>query len=67
MLMKWRKGHKTMHFVINLEKAFDKKSKNFWDRLRLAETLKCYVKVIKNVYDEATTTVRCAARLTDKF
>ena len=31
--------------------------------LRLAETSECYVRVIKDMYEGATTTVRCAAGL----
>ena len=38
-----------------------------WEGLRLAEASECYLKVIKNMYDEATTTVRCAAGLTEEF
>ena len=38
-----------------------------WKCLRLAETLECFVRVIKDMYDEETTTVKCAAGLTEKF
>ena len=38
-----------------------------WECLRLAETSECYVRVIKDMYDGATTTVRCAARPTEEF
>ena len=38
-----------------------------WECLRLAETWECYIRIIKDMYDGATTTVRCAAGLTDEF
>ena len=38
-----------------------------WECLRLAETSECYVRVIKDMYDRARTTVRSAAGLTEEF
>ena len=38
-----------------------------WKCLRLAETSECHVRVIKNMYDGTTTTVKCAARLTEEL
>ena len=35
--------------------------------MRLAETLECYIRIIKDMYDGATTTVRSAAGLTEEF
>ena len=35
--------------------------------MRLAEKSKCYVRIIKDIYDGATTTVRSAAGLTEEF
>ena len=35
--------------------------------LWLAKTWECYVRVIKDMYDGATTTVKCAAGLTEHF
>ena len=53
---------------IDLEKAYDKTPREeLWECLRLAETSKCYVRIIKDMYDGATTTVRGAAGLTEEF
>ena len=53
---------------LDLEKAYDKLPKEkTWECLRLAETSECYVRVIKDTYDGATTTVRCAAGRTEEF
>ena len=38
-----------------------------WECLQLAETSECYVRVIKDMYDGATTTVRCVAGLTEEL
>ena len=38
-----------------------------WECLRLAETSECYITIIKDMYDGATTTVRRAAGLTEEF
>ena len=70
MLMeKWSEGQKAMHCVfIDLEKAYDETPREKMRQcLPLAETWECYVRVIKEIYDEATTTVRCAAGLTEEF
>ena len=70
MLMeKWRKGQKAVHCVfIDLEKAYDRiPREEMWKCLRLAETSKCHVRVIKDLYDGATTTERCATEITEEF
>ena len=61
-----------MYFIIcvfiDLEKAHDEiPREEMWKCLRSAQTSECYVKVIKDMYDGATTTVRCAAGLTKEF
>ena len=38
-----------------------------WECLRLAETSECYIRIIKDIYDGATTTVRSAVGLTKEF
>ena len=38
-----------------------------WECLRLAEISECYIKIIQDMYDGATTTVRSAAGLTKEF
>ena len=70
MLMeKWSEGQKAMHCIfIDLEKAYDRISREeMWECLRLVETSGCYVRVIKDMYDGATTTVRCTPGLTEEF
>ena len=69
LLEKWTEGQKAVHCAfINLEKAYDRiPKKELWECLRLAETSKCYIRIIKNIYDGATTTVRNAAGLTEDF
>ena len=53
---------------IDLEKAYDRVPREeLWECLRLAETSECYTRIIKDMYDGATTTVRSAAGLTEKF
>ena len=52
---------------IDLEKAYDRVPREeLWECLRLAETSKCYIRIIKDMYDGATTTVRSAAWLTEE-
>ena len=69
LLEKWTEGQKAVQFVfIDLEKAYDRVFREeLWECLRLAETSACYVRIIKDMYDGATTTVRSAAGLTDEF
>ena len=38
-----------------------------WECLQLAETTECFVRVIKDMYDGATKTVRCTAALTEEL
>ena len=69
LLEKWTEGQKAVHCAyIDLEKANDRVSREeLWECLRLAETLECYIRIIKDMYDGATTTVRSAAGLTKEF
>ena len=66
---KWSEGQKEVHSVLsNLEKAYDRiLREEMWECSRLAETSECYVRIIKDMYDGATTTVRYAAGLTEEF
>ena len=53
---------------IDLEKAYDRVPREeLWKCFRLAETSERYVRIIKDIYNEATTTVRSAAGLTEEF
>ena len=69
LLEKWTEGQKAVHCAfIDLEKAYDRVPREeLWECLRLAETSKCYIKIIQDMYDEVTTTVRSAASLTKEF
>ena len=69
LLEKWTERQKAVHCVfINLEKAYDRVPREeLWECLWLAEISECYIKIIKNMYDGATTTVRSAAGLTQEF
>ena len=50
---------------IDLEKAYDRSLRE--ECLRFAETSECYIRIIKDMYDGATTTVRSVAGLTEEF
>ena len=53
---------------IDLEKAYDRVPREeLWECLRLSETSECYIRIIKDIYDGATTTVKRAAGLTKEF
>ena len=53
---------------IDLEKAYDRVPREeLWECLRLAETTECYKRIIKDMCDRATTTVRSAVGLTEEF
>ena len=69
LLKKWTERQRAMHFAfIDLEKAYDRVPREeLWECLRLAETSECYIKIIKDMYDGATATVRSAAGLTEEF
>ena len=69
LLEKWTEGQKAVHCaLIDLEKAYDRVPKEeLWECLWLAETSECYIKIIQDMYDGATTTVRSAAGLTKEF
>ena len=69
LLEKWTEGKKTVHCAfIDLEKTYDRVPRGkLWECLRLAETSECYIRIIKDMYDVATTTVRSVAGLTEEF
>ena len=69
LLEKWGKGQKVVHCAfIDLGKSYDRVPKEeLWECLRLAETSECYIKIIKDMCDGATTTVRNAAWLAEEF
>ena len=69
LLEKWTEGQKAVHCAfIDLEKAYDRVAREeLWECLQLAETSECYIRIIQDMYDGATTTVRSAAGLTEEF
>ena len=69
LLEKWPEGQKAVHCAfIDLEKACDRVPREeLWKCLRLVETSECYITIIKDMYDGATTTVRSATGLTEEF
>ena len=68
LLEKWTEGQKAVHCTFDLEKAYDRVPREeLWECLRLAETSECYIRIIQDMYDGATTTVRSAAGLTEEF
>ena len=68
LLEKWTEGQKAVHCAfIDLEEAYNRVPRGeLWECLRLAETSECYERIIKDMYDGATTTVRSAAELTEE-
>ena len=58
-----------MHCVfIDLEKTYNRVPREeLWECLRLTKTSECYVRISKDIYDRATTTVRSTAGLTEEF
>ena len=69
LLEKWTEGQKAVHCTFfDVEKAYDRVPREeLWKCLRLAETSEYYIKIIQDMYDGATTTVRSAAELTKEF
>ena len=69
LLEKWTEGQKAMHCAfINLEKAYDRVPREeLWECLRLAKTSESCIRIIKDIYDGVTTTVKSAAGLTEEF
>ena len=69
LLEKLNERQKAVHCVfIDLEKAYDRVPREeLWECLWLAETSECYIKIIQDMYDRATTTVRSATGLTEEF
>ena len=57
LLEKWTEGKKAVHCAfIDLEKAYDRvPTEKLWECLRFAETPGCYVRIIKDMYNGATT------------
>ena len=69
LLKKWTEGQKAVHCAFtDLEKAYDRVPREeLWECLQLAEISQCCIKIIKDMHDGATTTVRSAAGLIEEF
>ena len=69
LLEKWTEEQKAVHCAfMDLEKAYARvPSEELWECLRLAEASECYMRIIKDMYDGPTTTVKSAAGLTEEF
>ena len=69
LLEKWTEGQKAVHRAfIDLKKAYNRVPREeLWECLRSAKTSECYIRIIKDMYDKATSTVRSAAGFTEKF
>ena len=69
LLDKWTEGQKAVHCAfINLEKAYVRvPTEELQECLRFAETSEWYIRIIKDMYDGATTPMRSAAGLTEEF
>ena len=65
LLKKWIERQKAVHCAfINLEKAYNSVPREkLWECLRLAETSECYITIIKDMHDEATTTLEQVDRV----
>ena len=69
LLEKWTEEQKAVHCAfIDLEKAYDRVLREeLWKCLQLVETSECYIRIIKDMFGGATTTVTSAAELTEEF
>ena len=69
LLEKCTERQKAVHCAfIDLEKAYDRVPREeLWECLRLAKTSECCIKIMQDMYDGATTTVRSAAGLTEEL
>ena len=69
LLKKWTEGKKAVHCAfIDLEKAYYRVPiEELCEYLLLAKISECYIRIIKDMHDGATTTVKSAAGLTEEF
>ena len=67
LLEKWTEGQKAVHCATWRKHTTGYPERNCDKCLWLAETSECYIRIIQDMYDRATTTVRSAARLTEEF
>ena len=69
LMEKYREGQKGLHCVcVDLEKAYDKVPREeVWYCMRTSGLAEKYVRIIPDMYDDSTTAVRCAVRVTEGF
>ena len=68
MMEKHRDAQKDLHLVFDLEKAFNRVPRDLiWQALRAQGVPEVYVRTIQDMYDGATTRVRCTAGMSDEF
>ena len=69
LLEKYREGQKELHCVfVDLEKAYDKVPREeLWHCMRESGVAEKYVSVVKDMYEDCATAVRCAVGTTEDF
>ncbi len=69
MMEKYREGQKELHCVfIDLEKAYDRVPREeLWYCMGCSGVAEKYVKVVKDMYENSVTVVRCAAGMMEGF
>lgn len=69
LVEKFRDASKDLHLIfIDLEKAFDRVPRDLiWTALRSHEVPEIYVNIIRDMYNEATTRIRCVAGISNLF
>ena len=69
LIEKYREGQKELHCVfVDLEKAYDKVAREeVWYCMRKSGLAEKYVRIVQDMYDDSTTAVRCAVRVTEGF
>ncbi|XP_063708920.1 uncharacterized protein LOC134837472 [Culicoides brevitarsis] len=69
LMEKYRDAQKDLHFVfIDLEKAFDRVPRDLiWNALRAHGVMEIYVRGVMDMYQDATTSIRCTAGTSKEF
>ena len=69
LIEKYREGQKELHCeFVELEKAYDKvQREEVWYCMRKSGLAEKYVRIVQYMYDDSTTTVRCAVGVTEGF
>ncbi len=69
LMEKYREGQKDLHSVfIDLEKAYDRVPRTeVWNCLRLKGVQEKYIRLIQDMYEGSTTSVKCVVGTTESF